>query len=75
MRRGARLACILTAVKLYYWLAVIPTVGMLGGIPFVNRATPHVFGLPPLMAWMIGWILLTPIIMAVILTLDRRREK
>jgi len=27
------------------------------------------------MAWMIAWILITPVIMAVILTLDRRRDK
>lgn len=48
---------------------------MLGGIPFMNRAGPLVLGLPPLMAWMIGWILVTPIIMGLILMLDRRREK
>jgi hypothetical protein len=59
----------------YYWLAVIPSLGMLCGIPFVNRATPLIFGLPPLLAWMIGWILVTPMIMGLILTLDRRREK
>ena len=48
---------------------------MLGGIPFVNRPGPHVFGLPPLMAWMIAWVLITPIVMAVILILDQRRDK
>ena len=47
---------------------------MLGGVPFVNRAQPHVLGLPPLMAWMITWILLTSIIMGVIFTLDRRHD-
>ena len=45
---------------------------MLIGIPFVNRATPHVFGLPPLMAWMIAWVLLTSIIMGAIYVIDRR---
>jgi uncharacterized protein DUF3311 len=48
---------------------------MLGGIPFVNRASPLVLGLPPLLAWMIAWILLTPIVMATILLLDRRRKE
>jgi hypothetical protein len=48
---------------------------MLGGIPFVNRATPHVFGLPPLMAWMIGWVLVTPVVMGVIFALDHRRDQ
>lgn len=45
---------------------------MLAGIPWVNRARPHVFGLPPLMAWMIAWILLTSIVMGVIFALDHR---
>ena len=62
-------------VRPYYWLALIPALGMLGGIPFVNRPGPHVFGLPPLMAWMIAWVLITPIVMAVILILDQRRDK
>jgi hypothetical protein len=61
--------------RLYHWLAVIPPLGMLAGVPFVNRATPLVLGLPPLLAWMIAWILLTPIVMGTILMLDRRREK
>ena len=58
----------------YRWLALLPPIGMLGGIPFVNRATPHVLGLPPLMAWMIAWILLTATIMAVIFAFDRRQD-
>ncbi len=62
-------------VRPYYWLALIPPLGMLGGIPFANRATPLVFGMPPLMTWMIAWVLITPIVMGVILLLDNRREK
>jgi len=58
----------------YHWLALIPPLGMLIGVPFVNRGRPHVFGLPPLMAWMIAWILLTSIIMGVIFALDRRDD-
>lgn len=60
--------------RIYRWLALIPPLGMLGGIPFVNRATPLVFGLPPLLAWMIVWILLTSTVMGVIYALDHRRE-
>jgi hypothetical protein len=58
----------------YHWLALIPPLGMLGGVPFVNRARPHVLGLPPLMAWMIAWILLTSIVIGVIFALDRRHQ-
>ena len=62
-------------VRRYYWLALIPPLGMLGGIPFANRPSPHVFGMPPLMAWMIAWVLITPIVMGVILLLDNAKEK
>ena len=58
----------------YHWLALIPPVGMLVGVPFVNRATPHVFGMPPLMAWMVACVLLTSLVMGIIYALDRRRE-
>jgi hypothetical protein len=76
-RRARHPECIfgIVNVRPYYWLALIPPLGMLAGIPFVNRANPHVLGLPPLLAWMIAWILITPIIMGVILMLDRRRDK
>lgn len=60
--------------RTYRWLALVPPLGMLGGIPFVNRATPLVVGLPPLLAWMIAWILLTSTVMGVIYALDHRRE-
>jgi hypothetical protein len=56
----------------YRWLALIPPAGMLGGVPFVNRAAPHVLGLPPMMAWTIAWILVTSIVLGVIFALDNR---
>ena len=45
---------------------------MLGGLPFVNRAKPHILGLPPLMAWTVAWICITSAVMGVIYALDRR---
>lgn len=60
--------------RLYRWLALIPPLGMLGGVPVVNRARPLVLGLPPLMAWIILWILLTPIVLGVIFAVDRANE-
>ena len=60
--------------RLYHWLAVLPPLGVLAGVPFVNRARPLILGIPPLMAWMILWILLTPIILGVIFALDRAHE-
>ena len=60
--------------RLYRWLAVLPPLLMLGGVPFVNRPGPLVLGLPPLMAWIILWILLTSAVLGVIFVLDRAHE-
>ena len=57
----------------YRWLAVLPTVGLLGGVPFANRVHPYVLGLPFLLFWIVLWVVLTSITMGVILALDRQR--
>jgi hypothetical protein len=62
-------------VRWYRWLAVVPAVGMLGGVPFANRVTPYVFGLPFLLFWVTAWVVLTSAIMWLIYALDRARER
>ncbi|MEO7040954.1 MAG: DUF3311 domain-containing protein [Gemmatimonadaceae bacterium] len=57
----------------YRWLAVVPAIGLLGGIPFANRVQPYVAGLPFLLAWIVGWVIATSIIMALIYRLDSAR--
>lgn len=59
-------------MRTYRWLAVLPTLGMLGGLPFANRVRPYVLGLPFLLAWIVGWVVVTSIIMMVIYVLDRK---
>ena len=54
-------------------LALVPASALTLGIPFANRLEPRVLGLPFLLAWIVGWILLTPPIMAAVHWLDRRR--
>jgi len=61
-------------VKWYRWLAVVPAIGMLGGVPFANRVTPYVLGLPFLLFWVTAWVVLTSVIMWIIYVLDRARE-
>ncbi len=61
--------------RAYHALALLPALGMLGGLPFANRVEPLVFGLPFLVAWLAGWVLATSGLMAVILRLDRRHEQ
>ena len=57
----------------YHALALLPAVGMLGGLTWANRVHPMILGLPFLMAWLVGWVLATAGIMALILRLDRDR--
>ncbi|MCK1474947.1 hypothetical protein ABIB06_002128 [Bradyrhizobium sp. LB8.2] len=52
------------------WLAVIPFFALIFGPFFVNRATPVILGLPFLLAWIVAWILITSVLMAVIYIAD-----
>jgi hypothetical protein len=52
------------------WIAVIPFLALVVGPFFVNQATPVVFGLPFLLAWIVAWILVTSAIIAVIYVAD-----
>ena len=57
-------------MRLIHVLALLPFVGILGGVFFVNRVEPLVLGMPLVLAWIVGWIVLTAAIMAVIYRLD-----
>jgi hypothetical protein len=56
----------------YHLLALLPALGMLGGLSWANRVYPLILGLPFLMAWLVGWVVVTAGIMAFILRMDRR---
>jgi 4-hydroxybenzoate polyprenyltransferase len=58
----------------YRWLALIPALGILFGVPFANQVHRYVLGLPFLLAWILACVLLTSALMAVIEELDRRRD-
>ncbi|NPT42564.1 DUF3311 domain-containing protein [Paraburkholderia sp. 1N] len=51
-------------------LAALPFVGILLGIPFVNRVEPLVLGMPFVLAWIVMWVVLSAIIMAIVYRLD-----
>jgi hypothetical protein len=51
-------------------LAVLPFVGILVGVPWLNRVEPLVFGMPLILAWIVLWILLTAAIMGIIYACD-----
>jgi xanthosine utilization system XapX-like protein len=51
-------------------LAVLPFIGILLGVPLVNRVEPLVLGMPFVLAWLVGWVVLSAIIMAIIYRCD-----
>ena len=55
---------------LRYLLALLPFIGIIIGVPFVNRVEPLVLGMPLVLAWIVIWIVLSAVIMAIIYRLD-----
>lgn len=51
-------------------LAALPFIGILLGVPFVNRVEPLVLGMPLVLAWIVAWVVLTAVIMAIVYRLD-----
>jgi hypothetical protein len=58
----------------YHALALLPPIGLLGGIPFANRVEPYIRGLPFLLFWIVAWVVATSAIMGVIWLLDHRQR-
>ncbi|EHL78537.1 MULTISPECIES: DUF3311 domain-containing protein [Bacillus] len=52
------------------WLMLLPFLGILGGIPFANRVTPYILGLPFILFWIVAWVIITSIIMAIVYRFD-----
>jgi hypothetical protein len=59
----------------YHWLAAVPTVVLLAGIPFVNRVHPMILGLPLLIAWILLWVVATSGVMGLVLYLDHAHAR
>jgi hypothetical protein len=51
-------------------LAALPFIGILLGVPFVNRVEPLVLGMPFVLAWIVMWVVLASVIMAIVYRLD-----
>lgn len=52
------------------WLAALPFIAMLAGVAFFNQTTPFVLGMPFLLAWMVGCVVLTSAVMGIIYLCD-----
>ncbi|CAM5795597.1 MULTISPECIES: DUF3311 domain-containing protein [Brevibacillus] len=62
-------------MKLIHLLALLPFIGILGCIGFVNKVEPYVLGLPFLLFWIVLWVVLTSVIMAIIYKLDPANKR
>lgn len=52
-------------------LAAIPIIALTVAIPLVNRDEPRILGLPFLMAWIMAWVLLIPVVLWTIGRIER----
>ena len=57
-------------MKLIHVLAALPFLGILVRVAFANRVEPFVLGMPFILFWIVAWVLLTSVIMAVVYRLD-----
>ncbi len=58
-------------MRAHHLLALVPLAALLGAPFIANRVEPRILGLPFLLAWCVGAVLLTSATMAVIHRLDR----
>jgi len=54
------------------WLALLPALAICVGAPLVDRLHATIAGVPLLLAWIVGCVLMTSAVMAVISALDDR---
>ena len=55
----------------HHVLALVPLLALLFSPYIANRLQPRILGMPFLLGWIVVWVLLTSVVMAVILRLDR----
>lgn len=62
-------------MKLIHILLALPFIGLLLGIPFANKVTPYLFGMPFILAYVVMWALLTSVLMAIVYVLDKENKR
>ncbi len=59
-------------MRRYHVLAAFPPIALLGAPWFANRVEPYVLGMPFLLAWIAGWVVMSSVVMAIISVADAR---
>ena len=57
-------------MRLAHWLVALPFLGILVGTAFANQVEPLVLGMPFVLAWIVGWVVVGAAAMALIYTTD-----
>ena len=55
------------------FLAFIPFCGLCFSVSLWDRLDPHVLGLPFNIFWIMAWVMATPLIMSLVLRIEKRR--
>jgi hypothetical protein len=61
-------------MKLQHLLAALPFLGILVGVFFANTVEPYVLGLPFAMFWVVAWVLIAAVLMAIVYRLDEQER-
>ena len=61
-------------MKLQHVLAALPFLGILVGMFFANSVEPYVLGLPFAMFWVVAWVIVAAVLMAIVYRLDERER-
>jgi uncharacterized membrane protein AbrB (regulator of aidB expression) len=62
-------------LKPLYFLAFIPILGFLIGVPLTNRIEPFVLGLPFSMFWIVLWVVLSSLTLWIMYRFDEHNEE
>jgi xanthosine utilization system XapX-like protein len=62
-------------MKAVRWLAILPFIGILVGTAFVNQVEPLVLGMPFVLAWIVGWVVVGAGLTAVVFAFDPANAK
>jgi hypothetical protein len=57
-------------MKMHQLIALIPFIGLLGGIPFANKVTPYVLGMPFILFYIVLWVVLSSVVMGIVFKMD-----
>lgn len=54
----------------HHLLVLVPLAALLGAPYIANRLEPRILGMPFLLGWIVVWVLLTSLVLAIVLRLD-----